>query len=117
MKFQIERTIQHHFDKELKYIQSPYGYKNIKVISLIFIDKVANYRKYEDGKQFKGKFAIWFEEIFNKKIGQHKSNCEDKLFIRRVKDEYFEPENSHSTDIVDPFFRRSKSSWRIFFTG
>lgn len=62
MRFQIERTVANHFAK-LKNLQ-PLG---IKVLSLFFIDKVANYRAFgEDGKSTLGKFGIWFEEAFTK---------------------------------------------------
>jgi type III restriction enzyme len=62
MKFQVERTVQHHFEK-VKNLKA----KGIKVLSLFFIDKVANYREYnEDGTTGKGKFALWFEEAFDK---------------------------------------------------
>ena len=60
-KFQIERTVKWHFEKVKKHRA-----KRIKILSLIFIDKVANYREYdENGDPSKGKFALWFEEIFN----------------------------------------------------
>ena len=62
MKFQIEKTIDEHFKKE-RILQK----KGIKVLSLFFIDRVANYRRYDElGNLLKGKFAVWFEEIFNK---------------------------------------------------
>lgn len=62
MRFQIERTVAAHFAK-LKNVQ-PIG---VKVLSLFFIDKVANYRSYdEEGNPQPGKFAIWFEEAFKK---------------------------------------------------
>jgi len=60
MKFQIEKTVKEHFVKEKKYKD-----KGIKVLSLFFIDRVANYRKYaEGGNLVHGKFAKWFEESF-----------------------------------------------------
>lgn len=62
MKFQIEKTVKHHFEKLAKY--KPLF---IKVLSLFFIDRVANYRQYdESGNIIKGKFALWFEEAFAK---------------------------------------------------
>jgi type III restriction enzyme len=62
MRFQIERTVAAHFAK-LKNVQ-PIG---VKVLSLFFIDKVANYRAYdEEGNRLAGKFEVWFEEAFNK---------------------------------------------------
>jgi type III restriction enzyme len=61
MKFQIERTVKWHFEKLRRQRN-----KGIKILSLIFIDKVSNYREYdESGSATKGKFALWFEEIFN----------------------------------------------------
>ena len=62
MRFQIERTVAAHFAK-LKNMQ-PIG---VKVLSLFFSDKVANYRAYdEDGNPTLGKFGVWFEEAFAK---------------------------------------------------
>jgi type III restriction enzyme len=60
MKVQIEKTIEEHFKKEKKYKS-----RNVKVLSLFFIDRVANYRQYnEGGNSTKGKIALWFEEIY-----------------------------------------------------
>lgn len=62
MRFQIERTVAAHFAK-LKNLKDI----GVKVLSLFFIDKVANYRSYdENGNPVPGKFAIWFEEAFDK---------------------------------------------------
>jgi type III restriction enzyme len=62
MRYQIERTVAAHFTK-LKNVQ-PIG---VKVLSLFFIDKVANYRSFDDeGNPVPGKFAQWFMEAFNK---------------------------------------------------
>lgn len=62
MRFQIERTVAAHFAK-LKNVQAI----GIKVLSLFFIDKVANYRAFDgEGNRVAGKFEVWFEEAFNK---------------------------------------------------
>jgi len=61
MKFQIESTLKNHFDKELRLKG-----KGIKVLTLFFIDRVANYRNYENENPVKGKLALWFEEIYEK---------------------------------------------------
>ena len=59
-KAQLRQTVEEHFKKEKKYKD-----KGIKVLSLFFIDKVANYRWYDDeGNPQKGKIAEWFEEVF-----------------------------------------------------
>lgn len=60
LRLQIEATVRRHFEKAKKL--HPMG---IKVLSVFFIDRVANYRMYgEDGTTAKGKFAEWFEEIY-----------------------------------------------------
>lgn len=60
LRLQIEATVRRHFEKAQKL--HPMG---IKVLSVFFIDRVANYRAYaEDGAAAKGKFAQWFEEIY-----------------------------------------------------
>lgn len=54
---QIKHTIKRHLDKELQVRE-----RGIKVLSLFFIDRVANYRSYNGGGQpEKGKFAQVFE--------------------------------------------------------
>lgn len=54
---QIKHTIKRHLDKELQ-VQA----RGIKVLSLFFIDRVANYRDYDSaGQPVKGKFADAFE--------------------------------------------------------
>lgn len=59
-KSQIKHTIKKHLEKELQ-VQS----RGIKVLSLFFIDKVSNYRDYDDhGKPISGKFAKAFELAF-----------------------------------------------------
>jgi len=64
MKFMIEKTVEEHLRKE-----KIYKGMGIKVLSLIFIDKVKNYREYDAaGKPLKGKYAKWFEEIYRKEI-------------------------------------------------
>jgi type III restriction enzyme len=63
-KEMIRATIENHFKKEREL--NPLG---IKVLSVFFIDKVANYRSYDNaGKPVAGKFAQWFEEIFAEQI-------------------------------------------------
>ena len=66
MKVQIKKTVEEHFLKE-RIFQS----KGIKVLSLFFIDRVANYRSYgSDGTPLKGKFAEWFEEAYREVSGK-----------------------------------------------
>ncbi|MCZ8095569.1 MAG: DEAD/DEAH box helicase family protein [Acidovorax sp.] len=58
----IRRTIREHLDKE-----KLLGPKNIKVLSLFFIDAVERYRQYDkDGNPVKGDYARIFEEEYRR---------------------------------------------------
>lgn len=60
MKAQVWETVEQHLKKE----RTVKG-KGIKVLSLFFIDRVANYRTYEeDGSYGLGKIGLWFEEAY-----------------------------------------------------
>ncbi len=72
---QIADTIKHHLRKEIKHVK-----KNIKVLSLIFIDKVSNYREYDSqGNPIKGKYAIWFEEEYDRLLNTTFKNYKEIL--------------------------------------
>jgi type III restriction enzyme len=72
-RLQIRKTIEEHLDKELRL--RPQG---LKVLSLFFIDRVANYRIYdEDGNPQLGKYAQIFEEEYAHAIRKPKY---DSLF-------------------------------------
>ncbi|MGI9257045.1 MAG: type III restriction-modification system endonuclease, partial [Salinispira sp.] len=67
-RLQIRKTIEEHVDKETRL--RPQG---IKVLSLFFIDRVANYRYYDkEGNPQKGKFALMFEEEYARTIRKAK---------------------------------------------
>ena len=58
-RVQIKHTVKKHLDKELQ-VRA----RGLKVLSLFFVDRVANYRDYgADGQPVKGKFAEVFEEV------------------------------------------------------
>ena len=60
-RLQIKHTVKKHLEKELQLRG-----RGIKVLSLFFIDRVANYRGYdEQNKATKGKFALAFEEAID----------------------------------------------------
>lgn len=61
---QIRRTVERHLIKE-----SQLQGRGIKVLSLFFIDRVANYRSYDDdGRPVAGKFALAFEECYRELV-------------------------------------------------
>jgi len=89
MKVQIKRTIQEHLEKEKKVKD-----KGIKVLSLFFIDKVANYRFYdEQGNAIQGKFALWFEEIYNELTANPYYSDIIPYPIEKLHDGYFAIDN------------------------
>ena len=60
-RIQIRETILSHIERERQLF-----YKGIKVLSLFFIDEVANYREYgAAGQAVNGKYADMFEEEYN----------------------------------------------------
>tara|TARA_B100001741_G_scaffold892_1_gene754 strand:+ start:4743 stop:7424 length:2682 start_codon:yes stop_codon:yes gene_type:complete len=91
MKAQIDRTVVNHLDKQLNMLEIG---KDIKVLSLFFIDKVANYRAYDEaGNPILGKFGVWFEESYKKYI---------------VQDEYKILKNHKLKDIHNGYFSKDK---------
>ena len=89
-RLQIRKTIDEHLDKELKL--RPRG---LKVLSLFFIDRVANYRGYDDdGNKLKGKYAQMFEEEYVRAIRKPKYNIlfegiDRETIVEGVHDGYF----------------------------
>ena len=84
IKRQIELTIDDHFDKQRRLGSS------VKVLSLFFIDKVANYREYTANGAQKGKFAKWFEEAYNRVSSKPKyAGFMDNLSASEVHNGYF----------------------------
>ena len=84
MKYEIESTVKNHLDKE-SHLQS----KGIKVLTLFFIDRVANYRGYENDNPVKGKIALWFEEIYEKLRQSPKYKALAKWKVEQVHNGYF----------------------------
>ena len=63
-RLMIRRTIKEHLDKEMRFAAQK---RDVKVLSLFFIDSVKYYRQYdEDGNKVKGKYALMFEEEYRK---------------------------------------------------
>ncbi|QKZ12965.1 DEAD/DEAH box helicase family protein [Spirosoma sp. KUDC1026] len=85
MQVQIRNTIKKHLDKELQLKG-----KGVKVLSLFFIDKVANYREYDaDGSPQKGKFASLFEQYYRELIQLPMYRELDVYPVEQLHDGYF----------------------------
>jgi type III restriction enzyme len=84
-KSQIKTTVRRHLDKELSLKE-----RGIKVLSLFFIDRVANYRSYDEQCQrVKGKFAETFEEAFAELSAQPKYKGLLPFSVDKLHDGYF----------------------------
>jgi type III restriction enzyme len=89
MRFMISKTVEEHLKKERNYKD-----KGIKVLSLFFIDKVKNYREYDsNGNPLKGKFAQWFEEIYQKEIAKPVYKVLTAYSVGDIHNGYFSQDN------------------------
>ncbi len=91
-RVQIKHTIKRHLEKELQVRE-----RGIKVLSLFFIDRVANYRGYtEDGKMTKGKFFQAFEETLTEFAQDSRYAALEwlKLPMEKLHDGYFSQDKS-----------------------
>jgi len=92
-KAQIRATIRQHLETENR-LRS----EGIKVLSLFFVDRVVNYRYYDEKNYAnKGKFAKWFEEAFLDLINKpHYSKLKKEVYgnlesfsVEKIHDGYF----------------------------
>ncbi len=89
MRFMIKKTVEEHLKKE-----RDFKAKGIKVLTLFFIDKVKNYREYdESGNAIAGKFAKWFEEIYTEEISKPKNNNLFSYSVDEIHNGYFSQDN------------------------
>jgi len=79
-RIQIRQTIEEHFRKEKELYE-----KGIKTLSLFFIDKVDNYRRYdEDGNELNSEYGDMFEEEYVNVLNRY-ITLEDTPYIRYLK--------------------------------
>lgn len=77
-RIQIRETILSHLQRERQLF-----YKGIKVLSLFFIDEVANYREYDEaGQAINGKYAVMFEEEYEDILDGMQLSLGDDDYIR-----------------------------------
>ena len=88
-KAQIVETVRQHLDKE-KTLR-PLG---VKVLSLVFIDRVANYRAFDDeGNPILGPIAQWFEEAYVDLASKPRYAALGLPPVDQVHDGYFSVDN------------------------
>lgn len=77
-RIQIRETILSHIQRERQLF-----FKGIKVLSLFFIDEVANYREYDAaGQPVNGKYATMFEEEYEDIVGNLQLSIGDDEYIK-----------------------------------
>lgn len=77
-RIQIRETILSHIQRERQLF-----YKGIKVLSLFFIDEVANYREYDAaGQPVNGKYAKMFEEEYEDIVGNLQLSIGEDEYIK-----------------------------------
>ncbi len=82
---QIKKAIRKHLDKELQ-VKG----KGLKVLTLFFIDRVANYRSYDaQGHPIQGKFATWFESSYRELIAEARYKDLLPFPLDKLHDGYF----------------------------
>lgn len=98
-RLQIRQTIEKHLEREL--FLNPQG---IKVLSLFFIDRVANYRSYDAaGNAIQGKYAQWFEAEYNALVAKPKyrslfGEIDPTVDVALVHDGYFSADKRKKGD-------------------
>jgi len=83
MKAQIREAVKEHFEKELKIHRTQPTGKRMKVLSLFFIDRVANYYPAD------GKIRQWFVEAYEAVAGQPQYKPLKPLPVDQVHNGYF----------------------------
>lgn len=93
MREQVRVTVEQHLIKE-KMLKN----RGIKVLSLFFIDKVANYRIYnDDGTTGPGKIGLWFEEAYKEFSEKPRFKGVITHAVADVHDGYFSKDNKGKT--------------------
>lgn len=83
-RIQIRETILSHLERERRLF-----YQGIKVLSLFFIDEVANYREYDAaGQPVNGKYATMFEDAYDEALRElklHDGEDDYGRYLRAIK--------------------------------
>lgn len=110
-RVQIRKTIEEHLNKELRL--NPIG---VKVLSLFFLDNVANYRQYNEGNSpIKGLYARIFEEEYLNLIKKEKyRSLRDKSVpVVDVHDGYFAQDSKGKVKNTNGDSQADESTYQI----
>lgn len=95
MQAQVRETIKEHFEKELKLHRTQPAGKRVKVLSLFFIDRVANYAPAD------GKIRRWFEEYYQQLATRLEYQALNPQPVGIVHDGYFAEDKGIAKDSQD----------------
>lgn len=94
MQVQLRRMVEEHFSKARKL--EPQG---IKVLSLVFIDRVANYRSYDGaGNAIPGRIAQWFEKYYTECAARPENKGILPYQVNEVHNGYFAQDKGRAKD-------------------
>jgi type III restriction enzyme len=103
-KEQIRRTVERHLLKEIQLKG-----KGIKVLTLFFIDRVANYRSYDsEGRPVAGKFAEVFEESYRELIKQERFKDLLTCSVEQLHNGYFSQDKKTFSPFTDAVTSKTK---------
>ena len=88
LRAQVYETVEQHLKKE-----RAFKGKGIKVLSLFFIDRVANYRVYNNDTVSLGKIGQWFEEAYRELTGKPIYRGLIPFDVAEVHNGYFSQDN------------------------
>ncbi len=109
MKAQIYLTVEHHLKKELTL-----KHRGIKVLSLFFIDKVANYRIYNtDGTTELGKFGQWFENAFAELIQEKQYEGLIEHDVKKIHGGYFSKDQKKRAKDTSGLTQHDEDTYRL----
>ena len=91
MRIQIEETVKEHFEKELRISRLPQD-QQLKVLSLFFIDRVANYAPAD------GKLRTWFIETYERLAALPRYAVLKPAPVDKVHDGYFAEDKNGAKD-------------------
>ncbi|MGL5717198.1 MAG: DEAD/DEAH box helicase family protein [Paraclostridium sp.] len=117
MQAQIRTTIKEHLEKE-----SEFEKRNIKVLSLFFIDEVASYRLYGNNSTSLGKIGNWFETIYKEECREflqkypHSLKHLKDFKIEELHGGYFSEDKKHNFKNTNGGTKDDEDTYRLIMS-
>lgn len=117
MQAQIRTTIKEHLEKEREFEK-----RNIKVLSLFFIDEVASYRLYGNNSTSLGKIGNWFEIIYEEEYKKFTQDHPQSLKhlkdfkIEELHGGYFSEDKKHNFKNTNGGTKDDEDTYRLIMS-